>query len=381
MKYFPLKIAALLIVITPVLFFATVFGLQFLAETRYAREIENNYLGDTAPLFEGEIRLREAVNNNIDDYLHDRLLPRLGARVDATVTAGQNIVIYPASPDSPEDVIKPPMSHEIAAENYRLMSQGLSVSVRTLFPWNSLLVIFIFIAYLLAASVVFSRFYVAGAARAREEAREKSRELERLRELEREHAERLSSLNNEKRRLASEMVAVRNNLLEHREKTSQNEDAMIDEIIELEEKIQQNIKLREALREENESLRQTARRFEDEKRKRSNREAIYGNLEKRFKTLYKNVALHERALDNFFDLTDDMRIKAEEVIKQLDTDSSLVDIKRKVDLKKGREKVFEVIFSYNGRLYFRNRNDGRVEVLSIGTKNSQSRDLSFLNNL
>ncbi|MFW5989285.1 MAG: hypothetical protein ACOCPQ_03530, partial [Desulfosudaceae bacterium] len=94
-----------------------------------------------------------------------------------------------------------------------------------------------------------------------------------------------------------------------------------------------------------------------------------------------NVALHERALDNFFDLTDDMRIKAEEVIKQLDTDTALVDIKRKVDLKKGREKVFEIIFSYNGRLYFRNRNDGRVEVLTIGTKNSQSRDLSFLNNL
>ncbi|MFP4039145.1 MAG: hypothetical protein ACLFS7_01275 [Desulfosudaceae bacterium] len=381
MKYFPLKIAALLIIITPLLFFATVFGLQFLAETRYAREIENRYLGDTEPLFEGEVRLREAVNNNIDEYLQDRLLLRLGARVDATVTAGQNIVIYPASPDSSEDVIKPPLSNEIAAENYRLMSRGLSVSVRTLFPWNSLLVIFIFIGYLLAALVVFSRFYVAGAARAREEAREKSRELERLKELEREHAERLSSLNSEKRRLASEMVAVRNNLLEHREKASQNEDAMIDEIIELEEKIHQNIKLREALREENESLRQTARRFEDEKRKRSNREAIYGNLEKRFKTLYKNVALHERALDNFFDLTDDMRIKAEEVIKQLDTDTALVDIKRKVDLKKGREKVFEIIFSYNGRLYFRNRNDGRVEVLTIGTKNSQSRDLSFLNNL
>jgi len=381
MKYFPLRIAALLIVVTPLLLFFTVSSIEWIAENRYAREIENRYIGDTEPLFTGEVRLREAVSTNIDQYLQNRLLFSLGLQVDVTVTAGQNIIVYPASLDTTEDVIKPPLPHEIAAENYQLMSRGLSVSVDTLLPWNSWLVIFIFIVSLAAASLVFMRFYLAGAARARAEAREKGREIQRLRELEREHAQRLSDLNNEKRRLANEMVAVRRNLLEYREKTSQNEDAMIDEIIDLEEKIQQNIQLREALREENESLRQATQRFEEEKRKRASRETGFGNLEKRFKTLYKNVALHKRALDNFFDLTEDLRLKAEEVIKLLDTDVALVDVKRKVDLRKGREKVFEVIFSYNGRLYFRNQSDGRLEVLAIGTKNSQSRDLAFLNNL
>ncbi len=381
MKYFPLRIAALLIVVTPLLLFFTVSSIGWMVENRYTRGIENRYIGDTEPLFTGEVRLREAVSNNIDQYLQNRLLPSLGLQVDVTVTAGQNIIVYPASLDTSEDVIKPPLPQEIAAENYRLMSRGLSVSVDTLLPWNSWLVISIFLVYLAAASLVFMRFYLAGAARARAEAREKGREIQRLRELEQEHARRLSDLNNEKRRLAKEMVAVRRNLLDHREKASQNEDAMIDEIIELEEKIQQNIQLREALREENESLRQATQRFEEEKRKRASRETVYGNLEKRFKTLYKNVALHKRALDNFYDLTEDLRLKAEEIIKLLDTDVALVDVKRKVDLRKGREKVFEVIFSYNGRLYFRNKSDGRVEVLAIGTKNTQTRDLAFLNNL
>ncbi|MFP4446018.1 MAG: hypothetical protein ACLFPD_07200 [Desulfosudaceae bacterium] len=381
MKYFPLRIAALLIVVTPLLLFFTVSSIGWMVENRYTRGIENRYIGDTEPLFTGEVRLREAVSNNIDQYLQNRLLPSLGLQVDVTVTAGQNIIVYPASLDTSEDVIKPPLPQEIVAENYRLMSRGLSVSVDTLLPWNSWLVISIFLVYLAAASLVFMRFYLAGAARARAEAREKGREIQRLRELEQEHARRLSDLNNEKRRLAKEMVAVRRNLLDHREKASQNEDAMIDEIIELEEKIQQNIQLREALREENESLRQATQRFEEEKRKRASRETVYGNLEKRFKTLYKNVALHKRALDNFYDLTEDLRLKAEEIIKLLDTDVALVDVKRKVDLRKGREKVFEVIFSYNGRLYFRNKSDGRVEVLAIGTKNTQTRDLAFLNNL
>ncbi|HKL00773.1 MAG TPA: hypothetical protein VJ943_10980, partial [Desulfotignum sp.] len=59
----------------------------------------------------------------------------------------------------------------------------------------------------------------------------------------------------------------------------------------------------------------------------------------------------------------------------------LVPVKRKVFGKKNRETVFEVIFSYKGRLYYRLMPDTRVEVLSIGTKHTQAKDLSFLNNL
>ncbi|MFW6237572.1 MAG: hypothetical protein ACOC3F_04225, partial [Desulfosudaceae bacterium] len=95
MKYFPLRIAALLIVVTPLLLFFTVSSIGWMVENRYTRGIENRYIGDTEPLFTGEVRLREAVSDNIDQYLQNRLLPSLGLQVDVTVTAGQNIIVYP----------------------------------------------------------------------------------------------------------------------------------------------------------------------------------------------------------------------------------------------------------------------------------------------
>jgi hypothetical protein len=76
-----------------------------------------------------------------------------------------------------------------------------------------------------------------------------------------------------------------------------------------------------------------------------------------------------------------MKIKAEEVIHQLNHDPQMVTIKRKVFGKKNRETVLEVLFAYKGRLYFRNTHQNRIEVLSIGTKHTQSKDLTFLDKL
>ena len=39
--------------------------------------------------------------------------------------------------------------------------------------------------------------------------------------------------------------------------------------------------------------------------------------------------------------------------------------------------AFDVVFGHRGRLYFRN-SSRRLEVLAIGTKNTQNRDLEFL---
>ena len=74
-------------------------------------------------------------------------------------------------------------------------------------------------------------------------------------------------------------------------------------------------------------------------------------------------------------------MKAEEVIHQLNANPDLVPIKRKVFGKKNRQTVLEVVFAYKGRLYFRKGQDRRVEVLAVGTKNTQERELEFLANL
>ena len=104
-------------------------------------------------------------------------------------------------------------------------------------------------------------------------------------------------------------------------------------------------------------------------------------VDKRFKTLYKNIHITERAIESFIDLTDDIKIKCEEIIHQLNEDPSIVSIKRKVFGRKGRETVFEVIFAYKGRLYFHKTKNNMIEILAIGNKNTQARDLEFINKI
>ena len=76
-----------------------------------------------------------------------------------------------------------------------------------------------------------------------------------------------------------------------------------------------------------------------------------------------------------------MQIKSEEVIHQLNEDPQLVPIKRKVFGKKGANTTFEVIFGYKGRLYYRKTKDNLIDILLIGTKNTQARDLEYLNKI
>ena len=66
---------------------------------------------------------------------------------------------------------------------------------------------------------------------------------------------------------------------------------------------------------------------------------------------------------------------------QLHDDPKRVSIKRKVFGKKNRETVFEVLFSYKGRLYYRYTNEQKLEVVSVGTKHTQAKDLTFLDQL
>ena len=66
---------------------------------------------------------------------------------------------------------------------------------------------------------------------------------------------------------------------------------------------------------------------------------------------------------------------------QLHDDPKRVPIKRKVFGKKNRETVFEVLFAYKGRLYYRYTQEQKPEIVAIGTKHTQSKDLAFIDQL
>ena len=381
MKYFPIKILLACIIVMPLAHLITVHRLEKYIENKYTEEIEAITTGDTRPLFDGSIRLKDAINNNIENFLKNQTLISLGTNVNVMVTTKQNFILYPVVFESDADGLHPPSRQEVATENYKLMNEGLAVSVDILLERSSILVLAIFFGYTSIGALIFLRFYLKGVKKAATEDSERRMEIERLRKLEEGHVERLKSLNQEKSTLAADIHKIKQNLEEYKLKTVKNEDDMINEMILLEEKIQQNIDLREQLQSENEALKEVTKRFEKEKLKSGKKSAAYGNVTKRFKALYKNITVHNKAVDGFINLIDDMKIKAEEVIHQLDSEPSRVQVKRKVSLYKSDETVFEIVFAYGGRLYFRKPKDGKTEVLTIGTKNTQIKDIAFLETL
>ena len=99
---------------------------------------------------------------------------------------------------------------------------------------------------------------------------------------------------------------------------------------------------------------------------------------KRFRVLYKNLLFTDRAVEGFLSLTDDFQLKAEEVIHRLNEDETQVSVRRKVFGKGGKMNMLEADFAYSGRVYFQKDSKGGIRVAAIGTKNTQDRDLAFL---
>ena len=78
----------------------------------------------------------------------------------------------------------------------------------------------------------------------------------------------------------------------------------------------------------------------------------------------------------------EIKIKSEEVIHQLNENFTKVSIKRKVFSKKdNKNPSFEVVIAYKGRLYFRHTKDGKINILVIGTKKTQHKDLMYIDKL
>ena len=382
MKYLSLKILILCILLPPVLYIFSVQSLERHLKSRYANEIEDSYLEDTRPLFEGSIRLQDAINSNINRYLQSKALIPLGVKVAITVTSKQNRILYPAVVDAKEASLLPNDAMQIASDNYKLMNEGLAVNVDLVLEHNTLLTNAILGFYIFASILVLSFYYWTGVKKARQEETEKNSELYRLKEIEINHADNLKNLMKDKKNLISEIKKIKKQLKKENINARKNEDEMIKEIVALEEKINNKISLLNDRQEEIDALKEKIKLFEKEARKESKQKTkIYNSVRKRFKTLYKNISIDKRAIIGFLDLTEDMKIKSEEIIHKLNENPKLVPIKRKVFSKKGRTTVQEVIFAYNGRLYFRASKNSRIEVLTIGTKNTQIKDLEYLDNV
>ena len=382
MRYFSLKIIVVCILLPPVLYIISVNTIERYFHTRFSSRIEESYLGDTQPLLDGRIRLQDAVTANIDRYLQSELIIGSGLEAAVTVRSKNGRILYPTAYVDPDGEAITPDPAQIAAENFELMTKGLGIEVDTKLAHNSLLSISLLILFLLVSVSVLSLHYRAAALKAKLDEQKKKREIDRLREAEKESEKRLSNLMHTREGLDSEFKRLSSELESEKSKADQNESDWIEEIEKLEARLNENLALQQTQQEEIAKLEESMKALEKSRRKMDKQNTKAADAAgKRFATLYKNLTVHERALSGYIDLSEDMKIKAEEVIHQLNEDADKVTIKRKVFGKKGHATVLEVLFAYKGRLYFRKSKEKQVEILAIGTKNTQARELEFLSKL
>lgn len=105
-------------------------------------------------------------------------------------------------------------------------------------------------------------------------------------------------------------------------------------------------------------------------------------IARRLRTLYKNLEVDERAIENLAELGDESsRLRAEEAIKRLCDEPDTAMVRRKVGGLPPHLSIFELGFADKGRIYYTAGKTRRHRVLAIGAKNSQKTDLEYLSRL
>ena len=382
MRFLSFKVLTLCIILPPVCYIITAFFAERYSRDLFAAQIENIYTGDLQPLLDGSVRLQDVISQNIDTYLKNKKIVDLGLKTDVRVVTEKGKMLYPSILGQEDISNLPPDPSQVAADNFSLIDEGLVVKVETKFDHNTAMSNSVLAIYIMLAVFIFFLHYKSASRKAELEEREAQMEISRLRELEEENTGRLAALKEERQRLQSEFGVLKEIVEDEQKKAERNEDELIEEIEALEAKLNQNIAQQDAQQEEIIKLEERIEVYEKGQRKvGKQKQKAADSTRKRFNALYKNLSVNQRAVNGFLDLNEDLKIKAEEVIHQLNADSSKVTIKRKVFGGKGQKTVLEVVFGYKGRLYFRNTKDKRVEVLAIGTKNTQAKELEFLSGL
>jgi hypothetical protein len=376
-------VVLLCVVLPPVLYVGSIQVLEHYAENHIRAGLKAVYLGDTRLLFNGSLTLQEAIRDNVDQYLTRSRWLRWGGKAVVTVQTRRNTLIYPLiDPDLNVEPGHERTPFEIAAENYRLINEGLELSLVYKLPANSGIADTVLVALILLSLATLLICYRRWSVHLRRQGALRAAELERWSQAEAAYRRQLASLEQEHSRMAADIERMKSDLVTEKQKAEISQEEMLEEIIALEEKIasKEELHARQSL-EVNElrtMLEQQApvRSKENERRRKPVQAAG-----KRLTTLYKNLEIHERAVEGFVELTEELKLKCEEVMVQLNENPGAVQVKRKVFGKKNRVTVLEVVFGYKGRLYFIPKGDKRAELITIGTKNSQQQDLAYIERL
>jgi chromosome segregation ATPase len=193
---------------------------------------------------------------------------------------------------------------------------------------------------------------------------------------------RLHSVTDRERTYRREIENLKAELALASDAVRTTEGEALAEIEALETSLHESVALREELEKGVSHLQHELKRIESSRKTRTKKQHKQLNTSiKRFKTLYKNLEFHPRAIEGFLNLTNDLQLRAEEFIHNTNEDSTRLSVKRKVFSKKGTVPVFECEFAYRGRIYWKPGGSGKTQILVIGTKHTQTKDLAYLEGL
>ncbi len=385
MKFFPIRVAVICLLMTPLLYIVTLMSCETYLTRTYSSRIQNILIGDSTPLLEGSVRLEEQVAKHIKTFLkNDWKIHYLHLDLNILVTTSEGRVIYPVFTnfDSMEKNLRDGYNaQEIANNNFDSLNQGLVVKVTVNLTHGSVIANIILILYSGISLGIFFIFYKIGSSRAAADQQQKNSLISDLKKEEKLHNQILNDLKKDRQALFENIKSLNAKYQEDRKKAKINEEEMFEEIISLEEKINSFIELKNRKEEEIAELKSRIQKYERRKSSKTKRNE-FDFIAKRFAALYKNIKMNRKALSGFLNLTEDQQIKAEEIIQLMDHEPDKIIIKRKVfSGKKHKKACFEVLFAYNGRLYFTKDKNNINEILVIGTKNTQTKDMEFLHSL
>ena len=136
------------------------------------------------------------------------------------------------------------------------------------------------------------------------------------------------------------------------------------------------------MRTKEDEIRSLQRQVKKQERSESAPARAADALGKRLRTLYKNLEIDDRAVQDVVDLRDDaLALRAEESLKRLCDDPDQAQVRRKVGGLPPHLSIFELGFGGGGRIYFTKGRVRRHRILLVGTKATQKPDLEYLSRL
>ena len=283
------------------------------------------------------------------------------------------------------------------AENAQLVPALVDISVAV--PHNGVLANGVLLSY---ASLLLSGLFfynrrltrqeqqeIDRLQRARDVVADRAREIEtelgsvrdRLSEVEPEkeiYAEEIESLSAERTRLLSRLSEVEQREADLRRETDQGRD-LDEERRALEELLDDATRDLASKDEEILDLRSQVKRAGRGQASRGKESEI---LTRRYRTLYKELEVDDRAIADLIALGDEsLRLRAEEALKTLSEDPDNAIVRRKVGGLPPHLSIFEMAFAGKGRLYTTKGRTRRVRLLLVGQKSTQKPDLEYLSRL